>query len=98
VIVLSDRDGCVIDRSVEANALGFRRGDPYSSIRALAGRQGDRPLDRGRALRRHEPPPQADARVVAPALEVDSIDAVSLGRSASTRIGTPTTPSTAGAR
>ena len=33
VIVLSNNDGCVIARSNEAKALGFKMGDPYFKVR-----------------------------------------------------------------
>lgn len=39
VVVLSNNDGCVISRSVEAKALGVRMGQPYHEIRSLV-RQG----------------------------------------------------------
>ena len=35
VVVLSNNDGCVIARSNEAKALGFRMGDPYFKVRPL---------------------------------------------------------------
>jgi DNA polymerase V len=38
VIVLSNNDGCVIARSNEAKALGFKMGDPYFQVRELAER------------------------------------------------------------
>ncbi len=41
VIVLSNNDGCVIARSNEAKALGFKMGDPFFKVR-----------DAGRAARR----------------------------------------------
>jgi DNA polymerase V len=40
VIVLSNNDGCVIARSNEAKALGFRMGDPFFKVRDLAARHG----------------------------------------------------------
>ena len=40
VIVLSNNDGCVIARSDEAKALGFKMGDPYFRVRPLADRHG----------------------------------------------------------
>ena len=56
VVVLSNNDGCVIARSNEAKALGFKMGDPYFKVKTAA-----RPAPRRRlfeqlhALRRHEP-------------------------------------------
>jgi DNA polymerase V len=38
VIVLSNNDGCVIARSNEAKALGFKMGDPYFKVRDLVER------------------------------------------------------------
>ncbi|MBA2657175.1 MAG: Y-family DNA polymerase [Tatlockia sp.] len=35
IIVLSNNDGCVIARSNEAKALGFKMGDPYFQVKAL---------------------------------------------------------------
>lgn len=35
ILVLSNNDGCVIARSNEAKALGFKMGDPYFQIKAL---------------------------------------------------------------
>jgi DNA polymerase V len=35
IIVLSNNDGCVIARSNEAKALGFKMGDPYFQVRGL---------------------------------------------------------------
>ncbi len=40
VIVLSNNDGCVIARSGEAKAIGFKMGDPYFKVRGLAARHG----------------------------------------------------------
>jgi DNA polymerase V len=40
VVVLSNNDGCVIARSNEAKALGFKMGDPYFKIRELAEQHG----------------------------------------------------------
>ena len=40
VIVLSNNDGCVIARSNEAKALGFKMGDPYFKVRTIAERHG----------------------------------------------------------
>ena len=40
VIVLSNNDGCVIARSNEAKALGFKMGDPFFKVRSLADRHG----------------------------------------------------------
>ena len=40
VIVLSNNDGCVIARSNEAKALGFKMGDPYFKVRPLIERHG----------------------------------------------------------
>ena len=40
VIVLSNNDGCVIARSNEAKALGFKMGDPYFKVRPIAERNG----------------------------------------------------------
>src|SRR4051794_35297362 len=40
VIVLSNNDGCVIARSNEAKALGFKMGDPYFKVRPLVERHG----------------------------------------------------------
>ena len=40
VIVLSNNDGCVIARSNEAKALGFKMGDPYFKVRDLVARHG----------------------------------------------------------
>jgi len=33
VVILSNNDGCVIARSQEAKALGFKMGDPYFKIK-----------------------------------------------------------------
>src|SRR5262245_1389083 len=38
VVVLSNNDGCVIARSDEAKALGFKMGDPFFKVRPLADR------------------------------------------------------------
>ncbi len=35
IIILSNNDGCVIARSNEAKALGFKMGDPYFQVRGL---------------------------------------------------------------
>lgn len=35
ILVLSNNDGCVIARSNEAKALGFKMGDPYFQVKAL---------------------------------------------------------------
>ena len=40
VVVLSNNDGCVVTRTVEAKALGIVRGVPYFQIRELAERHG----------------------------------------------------------
>ena len=40
VIVLSNNDGCVIARTNEAKALGFKMGDPFFKVRDLAARHG----------------------------------------------------------
>ena len=40
VIVLSNNDGCVIARSNEAKAIGFKMGDPFFKVRPLAERHG----------------------------------------------------------
>jgi DNA polymerase V len=40
VIVLSNNDGCVIARSNEAKAIGFKMGDPYFKVRDLIERHG----------------------------------------------------------
>ena len=40
VIVLSNNDGCVIARSDEAKALGFKMGDPFFKIRPIAEQHG----------------------------------------------------------
>lgn len=40
VIVLSNNDGCAVALSNEAKSLGFKRGDPYHTIRREADRQG----------------------------------------------------------
>lgn len=40
VVVLSNNDGCVVTRTVEAKALGIARGVPYFQIRELAERHG----------------------------------------------------------
>jgi DNA polymerase V len=40
VIVLSNNDGCVIARSNEAKAIGFKMGDPYFKVRHLIERHG----------------------------------------------------------
>jgi DNA polymerase V len=40
VIVLSNNDGCVIARSNEAKALGFKMGDPYFKVRDVIVRHG----------------------------------------------------------
>ena len=40
VVVLSNNDGCVIARSNEAKALGFKMGDPFFKVRPLIERHG----------------------------------------------------------
>ncbi len=40
VIVLSNNDGCVIARSNEAKAIGFKMGDPFFKVRELVKRHG----------------------------------------------------------
>ena len=40
VVVLSNNDGCVIARSNEAKALGFKMGDPYFKVRPQLERHG----------------------------------------------------------
>ena len=40
VVVLSNNDGCVIARSNEAKALGFKMGDPYFKVRESLERHG----------------------------------------------------------
>ena len=40
VVVLSNNDGCVIARSEEAKALGFKIGDPYFKVRGRIEEQG----------------------------------------------------------
>jgi DNA polymerase V len=40
VVVLSNNDGCVIARSNEAKALGFKMGDPYFKVRPLIEKHG----------------------------------------------------------
>ena len=40
VIVLSNNDGCVIARSNEAKAIGFKMGDPFFKVRELVERHG----------------------------------------------------------
>ena len=40
IVVLSNNDGCVIARSNEAKALGFKMGDPYFKMRGVIERHG----------------------------------------------------------
>ena len=40
VVVLSNNDGCIIARSNEAKALGFKMGDPYFKVRPQIARHG----------------------------------------------------------
>jgi len=40
LVVLSNNDGCIISRSVEARALGIRMGQPYFQVRSELERQG----------------------------------------------------------
>jgi DNA polymerase V len=40
VVVLSNNDGCVIARSNEAKALGFKMGDPYFKVKTQLARHG----------------------------------------------------------
>ncbi len=40
VVVLSNNDGCIIARSNEAKALGFKMGDPYFKVREQLAKQG----------------------------------------------------------
>ena len=40
VVVLSNNDGCVVARSNEAKALGFKTGDPYFKVKAQVARHG----------------------------------------------------------
>ena len=36
VVVLSNNDGCIISRSVEAKALGIKMGEPYFKAKILS--------------------------------------------------------------
>lgn len=40
VVVLSNNDGCIIARSNEAKAIGFKMGDPYFKVRELIEQHG----------------------------------------------------------
>jgi DNA polymerase V len=40
VVVLSNNDGCVIARSNEAKALGFKMGDPYFKVKPQIAKHG----------------------------------------------------------
>ena len=35
VVVLSNNDGCVISRSIEAKALGIKMGEPYFKVKRI---------------------------------------------------------------
>ena len=40
VVVLSNNDGCVIARSEEAKALGYKMGDPFYQVKAKLEAEG----------------------------------------------------------
>ncbi|OYX04319.1 MAG: DNA polymerase V subunit UmuC, partial [Thiotrichales bacterium 32-46-8] len=40
VVVLSNNDGCVVARSKEAKALGFKMGEPYFQVKEKIDRHG----------------------------------------------------------
>ena len=40
VVVLSNKDGCIVARSQEAKALGLKMGEPYFKVRELLERHG----------------------------------------------------------
>ena len=75
VVVLSNNDGCIISRSNEAKALGFRMGDPYFQVKAALLQHKVRVFSSNYALYG-----DMSRRVmwylsqVAPAVEVSSID------------------------